>query len=260
MWLRLKQVALVARDLAPFVDDLRAVLGLEVAFRDPLVRQFGLANVVLPIGHHFLEVISPIEPGTAAGRLLDRRDGDGGYMVITHCADETFAARQAERLGLRTAFSFSTDDGFDCRQLHPADTGGTFLEIDHQAGADDPFGPWHPAGPAWPRSIRTHVVTGITGVEVQIGDDAVARRWAQALDRELTVADVPEITLDDGRIRFVPADRRGDGLAAIELAAADTAQVLATAARRGLATDAHSFVLCGTRFVVSAEPYHRAER
>src|SRR6185437_8780205 len=64
MWLRLRQIALVARQLAPVVD--RDVFGLEVAYRDPGVEAFGLENAVLPVGNQFLEVVAPIREGTAA--------------------------------------------------------------------------------------------------------------------------------------------------------------------------------------------------
>ena len=37
MWLRVRQIALIAQQLAPVVDDIRDVFGLEVAFRDPAV-------------------------------------------------------------------------------------------------------------------------------------------------------------------------------------------------------------------------------
>ena len=70
MWLRLRQIALVAEELAPTVDDLRAVLGLEVCFNDPGVKTFGLENALLPVGNQFLEVVAPIEEGTAGGRYL----------------------------------------------------------------------------------------------------------------------------------------------------------------------------------------------
>jgi hypothetical protein len=36
--LRLRQIALVARKLAPVVEELRDVFGLEVAYRDPAVQ------------------------------------------------------------------------------------------------------------------------------------------------------------------------------------------------------------------------------
>jgi len=55
--MRLRQVALVARDLDPVVADCSAVLGVEVAFRDPDVSTFGLRNAVMPDGDTFLEVV-----------------------------------------------------------------------------------------------------------------------------------------------------------------------------------------------------------
>ncbi|HEY4668483.1 MAG TPA: hypothetical protein VIH05_01760, partial [Tepidiformaceae bacterium] len=83
MWLRLRQIALVARELEPVVNDFRNVLGIEVGYRDPGVGRFGLENALMPIGNQLLEVVAPIEEGTAGGRYLERRGGDGGYMVIT---------------------------------------------------------------------------------------------------------------------------------------------------------------------------------
>ena len=53
MWLRLRQIALVARELQPVLDDFRAVLGLEVCFVDPGVKTFGLPWVQAEIGLPF---------------------------------------------------------------------------------------------------------------------------------------------------------------------------------------------------------------
>jgi hypothetical protein len=62
-------IALVAQDLEPVLENLCAVLELEVCFRDPGVAEFGLHNALLPIGTSFLEVVSPTRAGTTAGRL-----------------------------------------------------------------------------------------------------------------------------------------------------------------------------------------------
>jgi hypothetical protein len=80
--MRLRQVALAVRALEPAVRDLRRVLALGEPFRDPGVGVFGLENAVLPLGDAFLEVLSPVKPDTTAGRWLDRRGGDAGYMAI----------------------------------------------------------------------------------------------------------------------------------------------------------------------------------
>ena len=52
----------------------------------------------------------------------------------------------AEALGIRTALE-ADDHGYKIWQLHPGDTGGSFLEIDFQPGGDDPQGPWCPPVP-----------------------------------------------------------------------------------------------------------------
>src|SRR5215467_6313515 len=99
MWLRLRQIALVAEKLAPVTEDLHEILGLEVGFRDPGVKVFGLQNALFPVGGQFIEVVSPIKEGTAGGRYLDRRGGDGGYMVITQCDDH--APRKKRVAGMK---------------------------------------------------------------------------------------------------------------------------------------------------------------
>ena len=48
--MRLRQVCLVAEKLEPVVADLTAVLGLEVAYRDPLVVYFGITIILSLFG------------------------------------------------------------------------------------------------------------------------------------------------------------------------------------------------------------------
>jgi len=168
-WIRLRQIALVAHDLEAVLHDLHDALGVEVAFRDAGVATFGLHNAVLPVGNQFIEVVSPTRPGTAGGRQLDRLGGDGGYMVICHTDDHTARRQRVVELGVRTVID-ADDHGYRIMQLHPSDTGGSFLEIDFQPGGEDPSGPWMPAGENWQRARRTDVVGGITAVEVQARD------------------------------------------------------------------------------------------
>lgn len=232
-WIRLRQVALVVRDLDAVVADLHDAFGLEVAYRDPAVGQFGLRNAVLPVGSQFVEVVSPTRDGTAGGRQLERLGGDGGYMVICHTDDQTIVRQRVESLGVRVAFEHD-DHGYRILQLHPADTGGSFLEIDHQPGGDDAEGPWAPAGPDWQRSRRTEVVEGIARVEVQSRDaDATAARWA-----EITACDIAGgvLRLDNATVAF--ADGAVDSLSAVTLTATD-------ACRRG-----DECTIGGVRFVL----------
>jgi hypothetical protein len=106
---RLRQAVLVARDLEPAYDRLREALGLGEPFRDPGVGMFGLHNVVCALGEDFLEVVSPTQEGTAAGRHLERR-GEGGYMLIFQLDDLASARERAQALGVRTVWSVDIDD------------------------------------------------------------------------------------------------------------------------------------------------------
>jgi hypothetical protein len=266
MRVRLRQVALVARSLPPVLADLQAVFGLEVSHRDPAVAAFGLENAVLPVGGQFLEVVAPTRPGTAAGRYLERRGGDGGYMVITQVDDQPGVRRRLDELSVRTVLDHDVG-GYRCLQLHPADTGGSFLEVDHQDGSWDTYGAWAPAGPDWPAAVRTAVVDGIRGVDVQSDrTGALAARWAEILatDPRLDGSGRPVLGLDDAFIRFPPlADDRGEGLAGIELAAVDAETAREVAAARGL-LDGAAIVVGGVRVTLheggatTAEDHRRA--
>lgn len=222
--LRLRQIAFVAHDLDAVVGQLHEALGVEVAFRDPGVATFGLDNAVMPVGDQFIEVVAPVREGTAGGRYLDRRNGDGGYMVILQSDRHELRKQRVAELGIRTVLQHDGRE-YHIMQLHPADTGGSFLEIDEQIGGDDIGGPWEPAGPDWQRARRTHVVTGISAAELQSPDPAaLAERWSAILERPVRLVEgVPTIALDNADLRFVEAvDGRGEGLGGIDLAAAST--------------------------------------
>lgn len=249
-FLRLRQIALVAHELAPTVEALRDVLGLEVAYRDPSVAQFGLENAVLPVGNQFLEVVAPTRDGTAGGRYLARRGGDGGYMVILQTDDHAPAKARAEAAGVRSALAFD-EPHYHLWQLHPADTGGSFLEIDVQQGGEALDGPWTPAGTAWREAMRTGVVEAIVAAELQSPDpDRLAERWAGILGVVATTDPdgYRSLALDNAVLRFVPAqDGRGEGLGGIDLLATDGGAALAAAERRGLPVDDDVVLLTGMR-------------
>lgn len=94
-------------------------------------------------------------------------------MVICHTDDHPAVRSRVEHLGVRTVID-ADDDGYRLMQLHPADTGGSFLEIDFQPGGEDPEGPWMPAGQDWQRARRTDVVDGpvdsLVGVTLSVTD------------------------------------------------------------------------------------------
>jgi hypothetical protein len=219
--MRLRQVALVARDLDPPVDELCRGLGLEVCYRDPGVGVFGLRNALMAVGDTFLEVVAPVRDGTAAGRYLARRGGDGGYMVLLQVDDLARERQRLDGLGVRIVWEGS-GAGISGMHLHPGDVGGAIVSMD----VADPAGSWGWAGPSWQESVRTEVVREMAAVEVQSPEPGVlAQRWSTALARP--VAPGPggggaAIQLERGAIRFVQADDgRGEGIGGVDLVARD---------------------------------------
>lgn len=211
----------MATDLDAAVGTLTATLGLEVGFRDPGIAEFGLVNAVFPVGEHFLEVVSPAQPRTTAGRLLDKRGGDGGYMVIVQCDDLERRRRRLAELGVRTVWQLDLDD-IAGTHLHPKDVGGAILSIDEAR----PWDSWRWAGPDWLAHRRTDVVRGLAGVVVGAADPgAMAARWGAVLDAPV---DGTDVLLDEGRIAFREAGPRGEGVDAVELVATDRARAGAT--------------------------------
>jgi hypothetical protein len=244
--MRLRQVALVVRELEPAVGDFERLLGLEVAHRDPGVAVFGLVNAVLPVGDGFLELVSPAGPDTSAGRLLERRGGDGGYMAIFQPDDLAAGRRRAAAAGVRVVWEAALE-GAATLHLHPRDLGGAIVSLDWM----DPPDSWRWAGPRWREHVRTGVVDAITGVEVQGPDPAaLADRWGRVLDRPPEPAGRREwrIALDAGAVHFGPdRDGRGEGLSGIRVRARDPERLLATAREQGLGVEAGAIAIRGIR-------------
>lgn len=218
MTIRLRQIALVAKDLDPVEKDITDQLGMEVCFRDPGVGAFGLHNALWAVGDKLLEVVSPKEDGTAAGRMLDRRGGDGGYMVILQTDDLDGARARFDEQNVRIVHT-AQGEGIVGIHLHPKDVGGAIVSVDQ---ADD-WSEWGWAGPSWRDHVDTSVVTDLVGVSVQAEDPAaMAARWSAVLGVPVSGGDAPQLQLDEGVIRFVPvADGRGEGVSAIEVRAAN---------------------------------------
>jgi hypothetical protein len=202
--MRLRQVALAARDLAAAEARLEDV-GLREPYRDPGVAEFGLVNVVYAVGDTFLEVVVPDRPDTAAGRWLDRVGLDlAGYMAIVQVDDLVATRAKAEELGIRSVWTIDLDD-IAATHLHPKDVGAI-------ASVDQPVDPasWRWAGPGW----ETRAVPG--GLKaVELGRGADPSQWGALLGRPVDGGVLP---LDDGtEIRFVD----GEGVVAVELVVDD---------------------------------------
>ncbi len=238
MAIQLRQICLVARELEPVLQDLTAILGINRCYVDPGVGVFGLENTLMPVGRNFLEVVAPVEENTAGGRYLDRRQGDGGYMVITQAdSKETQASVRANALehGVRVAHETERGD-WHLIQLHPGDLKAAFFEIESDAH-NDFEGYWHPVGGlGWEDQVKQDVTVDFSGVELQSDDPVgLAELWGN-------VAGLPVhrrgselvLALNNAELRFVEAtDGRGPGLGGLDILVADRAAILSEAKTRG---------------------------
>lgn len=244
--MRLGQIALAAGDLEVARRRVAGVLGLGTDFLDPIVgARHGVRNAVWPVGDTFLEVVSPQRPGTAAGRFLERRGGDGGYMVIVQIDDMPGARARIAAAGVRVVAE-DTRDGATFAHLHPKDVGGAILSVDVMTPPDH----WAWGGPDWRANVRTEVSLEIVAAELA-GDDpaAMAATWGAVLD----VTPEPcqgghRLRLDRGELRFVTrADGRSEGLAAFDVLTHSPDAVRARARALESLDERGEVQLCGAR-------------
>jgi glyoxalase-like protein len=171
---RLRQAVLAATDLEAVAGRLASELGLGEPYADPGVAAFGLQNAVFALGDTFLEVVSPIEPDTAAGRWIERRGGDCGYMLMFQVTDLEGARARAGELGIREVLKLDLDDIGESH-LHPADMRGAIVSVSRPA----PPGSWRWGGPGWKDRATD---AGVAGVAVTLADpESVRERWSGVL-------------------------------------------------------------------------------
>ncbi len=250
----LRQICLIAHALADVQDDLEAVLGLSVCFRDPGVARFGLENMLMPVGSQFLEVVAPVREDAPANRFL-QRSGPGGYMVICQTTDRRVQAACRERAlsqSIRVAFEYETPD-YSLMQLHPADMGASFLEIDWDSGMDIE-GHWEPAdGLGWKPFVRPQAPVRIAEVHLQSTDPGtLARRWADVMGTQIAepAPNLFVVSLANARLVFSPVieaggQAGGESLCGLVLDAPDAAARLEAARARSLPVDGDTITLAG---------------
>lgn len=253
MTIQLRQICLVANKLEPVLQDLTAILGINRCYVDPGVGHFGLENTLMPIGRNFLEVVAPIQENTAGGRYLERRHGDGGYMVITQAdSRETQLKVRQNALdhGVRVAHE-SERDGWHLCQLHPGDLIASFLEVESDQH-NDFNGFWNPVGgTGWEDKVKQDVTNDFKGVELQSKDPVgLAELWGNVagLPVERRGAELA-MELNNVTLRFVEEeDGRGAGLGGLDITVADRDHVLREAKARDCYVSDDRVDICGTRW------------
>jgi catechol 2,3-dioxygenase-like lactoylglutathione lyase family enzyme len=230
MTLRIRQIVLATHDLAATVARCERELGLQVAYRDPGVGEFGLHNALLPIGDQFLEVLAPTRDGTAAGRHLARH-GESAYMLILQTDELERDRARLERLGVRIVWRSDYADICSVH-LHPKDIGAAIVSLDQATPPES----WRWAGPEWQLRVSPHGAREIRSVTIgAIDPEAMAQRWAEVLG---TAAPRDgSIAIDRGTLSFTRAQ-------------ADVITGFGLAAPAG-PNAPRSTSMCGTRFDIS---------
>ena len=204
-YMRLRQICLVAPRLEPLISDIAGIMGLQVCYRDGNVAKYGLENALLPVDTILLEVVAPFQPGTTAGRFIEKTGGRGGYMAIFCCDDPDERGTHAKTIGVRTA-NVIDHAPYHGVQLHPRDCRAAFIEFNHTAGSDDIVGPYPPAGSDWQKSIRNDVTQALIGVEMQsLNPLDLAEHWGRIIGIAVSRGDhgAPELKLPNCSFRFV---------------------------------------------------------
>jgi hypothetical protein len=245
---RLRQICLVAPHLEPVISDIAGIMGLAVCYRDGNVAKYGLENALLPVDTILLEVVAPFQPGTAAGRFIDKTGGRGGYMAIFCCDDPGQRGEHAEAMGVRVA-NVIDHAPYHGVQLHPRDCRAAFIEFNHTDGSDDILGPYPPAGPDWQRSIRKDVTQALIGVEMEGPEPQVlAAHWGKIVGFPVSTnqSGEPELKFPNCSFRFVKGP--SDIMSGLTFRVADVAKVLDAAKAKSRALSGDSFDLGGVTF------------
>ena len=200
--MRLRQLVIATREIGPLADSICDLFELRRTFSDPELIVFGLENVLIPLGDTFLELVTPVKENTAAERFLNKRDGDGGYMVIVDSLDLDKERKRLETVELDIVWHENRKtDGIHGQSLHlhPKQVGGAILSIDNMKPASS----WLWAGREWEKDINKSLVSHFSGVNICSPDpDNLLSNWERALGRKRS-ADGTSIDLSGTSINFV---------------------------------------------------------
>ena len=203
-------------------DRLRRELGLDEPFRDPGVGVFGLENAVFAVGDTFLEVVAPVQPDTTAGRYLQRRGGDSGYMAIYAGP----LARRGPPPARRAGCARRLDGGLGRHRLYPPSPQGCarrdrLSRLGESAGVVA-MGRAGVDGHRACTSVRRHRRPDHRGARSGGGGQAMGRRAGTATRQG--DGNSATVSLGGGRqeLRFVPlGDARVEGITELTLTMAD---------------------------------------
>ncbi|KAI9024830.1 hypothetical protein DFJ74DRAFT_57343 [Hyaloraphidium curvatum] len=252
---RLRQIALIARDLEPALAALHHALGFELAFRDPSIDGFGLVNGVMTAGPDFVEVVAPM-PGkndTTGARWLARNGGEAtGYMLLFHCKDAKADLAHMQANGVKLAWTGAVERQYAGYHLHPSSIpGGVLPSIDWMAGVSEPdkeplagwayahLPPFPPKEePGWvglaKKTGENVKIVGVTLGLTKHEPFEAAKRWSLLFRVPLeTNQGAPAVRFSNAVVRFAPSKDGRDGIQTIDLLVPSVEQALDRASAVG---------------------------
>ncbi|CAI6331835.1 unnamed protein product [Periconia digitata] len=273
---RLRQIALVTDDLEKARRQLTYVIGTEIIYEDPEVAQWGLKNILVPLGGDIIEVVSPFKSDTTAGRLLQKR-GEGGYMIIMQTYDAAHRRDMIRSRNLaKVIWEYNHGDGLAV-QYHPkAAKGGTMVEIDsHSVTAQNPtplqtrFSPWHACGTDYKRYssfMKRYSHLSLQGCVLRVSPGDLAqedalRQWGEVFG---VARSGDALAFTNARLRFIAGEEgENEGLVSVTVGVRDKGKlrdILDRAREEGVCRDG-VVNICGVKWLfVLTDPEEETSR
>ena len=268
MYLRLRQVVVVAGDKPRTVESLSQLFGIHPVHGSgdlspygipspgpmseqgrKLLEKQGIENLIFPLGRDFQEVLVPLRRDCSAGRYRARRGGDTGYMLVLQADDVDHFEGLAHQAGVRIVHKADFPKYKDIH-LHTRDTGGALLSVARNHPDNQVDGAWYPAGKLWETMSPSPQILGLAGAELQSPDhQQLAHRWSRLLGAEReAIEEGFRVPIDNGELRFVEArDGRGEGFSGFDLRVANKADILLNARTLGFPVDGDVISALGMR-------------
>jgi hypothetical protein len=225
---RIRQVALVVEDLEQSIHIFSKELGLnhQTAFHDPHIINLGLKNCVFNLGDQFLELVCPLDQTNTAYKQIQRRKGDGGYMVMLQTENLLKDEARITKEGFRTVLRINNEE-MDEIHLHPKETTNCIVSFSQPDASEN----WCWGGPNWKvNSSSSSVSKQIVGIVLQTENLVkTLEQYEKLLNVKPNKISEEEYTFTINSIQKIKVqqakDGRGDGLYGIEIEAANRKKV-----------------------------------
>lgn len=213
---RIRQVVVITDDLPTASAQARGQFGFTGGVSlEAEMAELGFEHVIFSFADTFVEIVSPLDPASPHGRMLER-NGPSGYMVVVQVEDLPALVARAAGRGLAPLMN-EDYHGQPLTQWHPRHL-GTLAEIDQVSPPES----WHFA-PAVFEQASTGVGRDIVAATLAADDPAaLAATWADLLGRDAQDTVVP--LGGPEALTIVPSEGGPRGLRSVDVIAADPAR------------------------------------